>query len=214
MLRKILLTGICFMVALHLEAQKKFIPSTYVGIDGGMGMCWVGFNPTIKQNMLFTQFAGLFFRHVSEPHIGIQIEVNEAGRGWIENRDSLGTYKRERQVIDLPLTAVFIAGHKTVRFAFTIGPYVSYRLKDKEMNSVRDTAYYREYYNRQPDDRWEFGGTAGLALEWYTGIGDFALRATYSHSLTNVFPLSSPAFYYDSSRSQAVQVGLVYFIRL
>jgi len=129
MLKTRLLTFVCLLcMLLNLDAQQKFIPSTYIGINAGGSFCRVGFSPVIKQNMLSATSAGLVFRHVSEPHIGIQIEMNYAGRGWIENLDTIGTYKRKMEVLDIPVTAAFIAGSKKLRIAVTLGPYMSYLL--------------------------------------------------------------------------------------
>ena len=101
-LKNILLCLIILVPAYILDAQQKFNPSTYIGINASASFCRVGFNPSVSQNMLSAVSAGLIVRHVSEPNIGTQLELNYAGRGWIENRDSLGTYRRNLEVLEIP----------------------------------------------------------------------------------------------------------------
>ena len=214
MLKSILPAFFFLMITLNLDAQQKFVPSTLIGADASVSFCRVSFDPAIAQSLLSNTSLGLVFRHVSEPHIGTQIELNYAGKGWIEARDTIGTYKRNLQVIDMPVTAVFIAGSKKFRFAFTIGPYGSYRLHEKETIHIPDSRYYREYYLKTLESNWEFGFTVGISTELYTAFGVFGARVTYCHSLTNLFPLSSDNYYYSASRSQTLNAGIVYFIEL
>jgi hypothetical protein len=173
----------------------------------------VAFTPDVDQDLLTSASGGLVVRHVSEPHIGLQFELNYAGKGWIENRDSLGIYKRSLLTYNLPVQAVFIAGSKVVRLAVTLGPYGSWMKDEKESVSV-DTQYYKAYYGHPLEGRWEFGFTGGLGIEFHTKIGAFGLRSQYSNSLNNLFPLNSENFYYNSSRSQVLHVGFTYYFKL
>jgi hypothetical protein len=214
MLKKLLLAFLSLLCVLNIAAQKPFVSSTYLGITAGGAFNRVGFTPFVKQDLLPANSFGLLFRHVSEPHIGIQIEVNDAGRGWKENRDSLGSYTRNLTVLDIPVTAVFILGSKNLRFTFNLGPDVTCLLHDKEKISVIDTAYYQDYYGQQMARKWSFGFNGGASVEWYSNIGTFAIRASYNYMLTDYFPLKSETFYYQVSKSQTLFFGVSYFIRL
>ena len=235
MVKRILLLSGYLVIMFSLEAQVTFKPSTHIGINAGVNINRVSFTPTVKQNLLTAASAGLVIRHLSEPHIGLQIEVNYAGKGWIENLDSIGTYRRDLQVIQVPLQAVFVAGSKTVRLAVTLGPYFSWLRDEKETISVPDiqdypyytwlkaekgtivvpdTRHYRAHYRQKLPGSWEFGFTGGLGIELHTKIGAFGLRASYSHSLTNLFPLNDDTFYFNASRSQVLHAGITYFIKL
>jgi len=119
MLKRILYPFILFIIVINCKAQDQFKPSTYIGINAGVNISRVAFTPHIDQNPLTSISGGLVFRHLSEPHIGLQIELNYAGKGWIENLDTLGSYKRSLQVYEIPMLAVFIAGSKVFRFSFT-----------------------------------------------------------------------------------------------
>jgi hypothetical protein len=214
MQKLILFTSVFLLLTCSLVAQQKFKPSTSIGFNAGGSLCRVGFNPPVNQNALNTGYAGLVFRHVSEPHIGIQIELNYAGRGWIENLDSLGTYKRNLKVLDFPVTAAFIAGSKKLRFVFTLGPYLTYLLHDEEKRSIVDTAYYKEYYGKELSGNWKYGLTGGLSVEWHTPLGAFGIRAAYCYNLTNIFPLNNEKYYYSGSKMQTLNAGITYSIKL
>jgi hypothetical protein len=214
MLKKPLLAFLSLLCVLNLAAQKPFTPSTYLGITAGGAFNRAGFTPTVKQNMLAANCFGVIFRHVSEPNIGVQIELNYAGRGWTENRDSLGNYTRNLTVLDIPFTAVFIIGSKNLRFAINLGPDVTCLLHDKEKISVIDTAYYKGYYGKPLTQTWSFGFNGGVSIEWYSRFGTFAIRASYCYMLTNYFPLNSEVFYYQISQSQTLNLGVSYFIKL
>jgi Outer membrane protein beta-barrel domain len=235
MLKKPLLAFLSLLCVLNLAAQKPFTPSTYLGITAGGAFNRVGFTPTVKQNMLAANSFGVIFRHISEPNIGVQIELNYAGRGWTENRDSLGNYTRNLTVLDIPFTAVFIIGSKNLRFAINLGPDVTYLLHNKEKISIIDAVYspdyyrivhgdkvypeygnpfYKGYYGKPMTQTWSFGFYGGASIEWYSRFGTFAIRASYCYMLTNYFPLNSDVFYYQESKSQTLNLGVSYFIKL
>jgi len=214
-MRKILLpVFLSALFTVNLGAQQKFSPSTYIGINGGVGFCSVNFDPSVNQGQLTTPSFGIVFRHVSEKHIGTQLELNYAGSGWIEKRDSAGTYTRSLTGLQMPLMAAFIAGSKRVRFALTLGPCLSYLLDDKETVKIPDSRNYRDYYGKKLESKWDFGFIGGLSAEWHSAIGVFGARVAYRYNLTNTFPLNSDHFYYGASRGQAIQAGLTYFIEL
>jgi hypothetical protein len=198
--------------SLFLNAQKPFDPTTHIGIHGGVNFSAVRFTPSVNQDLLPSTAFGIFFRHVSEPNIGLQVEANYAGKGWRESIDSVGTYTRKIQTYDFPVMAAFIAGKRTLRFAFTIGPYLSYRKSNEEIIDIADTADFRAHYLQPIPRKWEFGFIGGVAVEIYTKIGGFAVRASYSHSISNLFPLNDEVYLYRQSRSYVIHAGVMYFI--
>jgi hypothetical protein len=222
MLKRILILMILLSFVSLLDAKENFKSATYLGISAGINTCRISFTPDVKQNLLTSVEAGFVFRYISEPHLGLQAEINYAGKGWIEDRDSIGTYKRNLEVIRLPLTMAFVTGSKMVRFAFLLGPYLSYLKSESETYDIAGfylitnpvTTKYLPYYGKQLKSNWEFGFTGGLGVELHTKIGVFGIRATYNHSLTNLFPLNASEFYYETSRSQVLHAGITYFIKL
>ncbi len=202
------------LISLQTTAQEDFSPSTHLGLHTGINLCWTHFDPDINQKLYTANNTGIIFRHISEPKIGLQFELNFSHKGWIEDRDTLGEYKRRLQVYDMPLMAVFLFGKKKLKLSFSIGPYLTYRKKENEAVNVNDTIYYRDYYNVPLEHKWEFGLLAGLGIELHYRIGIFALRGSYSYSITSLFPINAPVFYYDYSNLQVVHISLAYMLNL
>jgi hypothetical protein len=212
MFRRILILLLFLLSSFCLSAQKPFEPTTHIGIHGGVNFNTVNFRPAQKGDFLPGQAYGILFRHVSEPNIGTQLEINFSAKGWKEVIDSVGTYTRKIQTINFPLLAAFIAGSKKLRFAFTLGPYVDYRLSDKEEINIPDPSKFRTHYLKPLANKWEFGFTGGISIEYYTKIGGFAVRANYSHALSNIYPLNKGTYYFSASRMMVINGGIGYFV--
>ena len=212
MLNRIL--TLCFLIFFthSLFAQKTFKPTTHVGVFGGLNYAMASFKPSLKQGLVNAEAYGLMIRHVSEPHIGLQLEVSASGKGWKERIDSVGDYTRKMETIHIPVTAAFIVGSRTLRLAFTIGPYVSYLRDEKEIIKIDNPLEYRKHYGIALKQKWEFGFTGGAGVELHTKIGGFSIRAAYSHSLTNMFSLHDEEYYFSASRNQFLHGGVMYFI--
>jgi hypothetical protein len=195
-----------------LQAQEVFSPYTQIGASGGIDFTRVSFNPRVNQSPLTTLSGGLMVRYVSSAHLGLQGEIVYGKRGWVENMDTLGSYKRQLEVWHVPFQTVIIAGSKTLQFSFLLGPYVTWCKSEKEEITL-DTAYYKDYYLNPLSSKWEFGLTVGAGIEIQTRVGTFSIRASFCHSLTNVFPLNE-TYYFSASRSQIFHAGLFYAIRL
>lgn len=207
-----LIVIIALLFSLQLQAQDTFEPTTHIGITGGVNISGVNFKPYIRQEAYFTYSGGLVFRHVSEPNIGIQAEVVYSRTGWTENRDTAGLYERSIEIAELPVMAVFIAGKQTVRLSFGIGPYISYRISENEIINIPSESDLRPYYGKPLENKMEGGFIAATGLEAHTKAGVFSLRATFSHSLTNLFPLNVPEYYYQTSRMMTLNAAICYML--
>jgi len=204
-----------------------------LGLSGGITLNRLALTPGIRQSVLKDYSAGILIRHMSEPIIGLQAEVNYSGRGWHEDLDTIGTYSRNLRVIELPVMAAFLIGKRVFRVSIALGPYVSYMVRQTETISISMPEWYpgrirlhdfgqpafinpnfRDYYLKDLESRWEFGFCASIGFECHTKAGVFGLRASLSHALTNLFPINAPDFFYNASRAQSLQIGILYGIRL
>jgi len=207
-----LITFLAIVSSLCLQAQNTFEPTTHIGVTGGVNISGVNFKPFTRQEGYTSYSTGLVLRHISEPNIGIQAEIIYSRKGWVESRDTAGKYERSIEVAELPVMAVFIAGRKTVRLSFGLGPYVNYRINEKETIILPDESYARPYYGKPLRDKMEGGFIVAAGFETHTKAGVFSLRSTFSHSLTNLFPLNAPEFYYESSRMMNLNASLSYML--
>ena len=78
-----------------------------VGINGGLNMSSVSFNPKIKLNTLNTMSMGVTMRYMSEKYFkmmcGVQMEINYSQRGWDEKieDDSGNSYSRTMNYLEI-----------------------------------------------------------------------------------------------------------------
>ena len=157
----------------------------------------------------------MIFRYISEPQLGIQIEANYIQKGWSENRDTLGNYRRQIDMLEFPfLTHFYIGKYSKFRYQIELGPYMSYLLKESETLGISDTSVYRDYYGKAVSEKFEFGYIAGISVGLRTHIGIFELQGIYSHSLINLFKPGREEFVYIGSRAQAIVISINYLIRL
>ena len=103
-----------------------------VGINGGLNMNSVSFDPKIKQNTLNGMEMGVTMRYMSEKYFkmmcGVQMEINYSQRGWSEKiEDGSGnTYSRTMNYVEIPLLAHLAFGkdalNRGVKFFINAGP--------------------------------------------------------------------------------------------
>lgn len=116
-----------------------------VGINGGLNMNSVSFDPKIKQNTLNGMEMGVTLRYMSEKYFkmmcGVQMEINYSQRGWSEKIEdgSENTYSRTMNYVEIPLFAHLAFGkdalNRGVKFFINMGPQISFFLSDKEKMS-------------------------------------------------------------------------------
>lgn len=180
-----------------------------IGFNGGISMNTIGFDPTIKQNLLLGPTLGATFRITSEKYFkslcSLQIELNFSQLGWKENvlnsksEELPDTYQRKLDYIQLPFLARLAWGYekKGAMFYVLAGPQIGYCLKEKskrsdvwtvnsEGNPDRPNNMYAQY-DMGIDNKFDYGITAGLGLEINTKIGHFLIDGRYYYGLSDVF---------------------------
>ena len=81
--------------------------------------------------------ADLLLRTITEPHLGIQLEANYLKRGWTEKFILSGDYKRNQEILTVPvMTHIYFGKQTKTRLQFVIGPYIAYLLSDSEIMTV------------------------------------------------------------------------------
>ena len=107
-----LLSILCLSVGLPVRAQLQDPRHNLaIGINGGVNLSSVSFEPSIKQKTFITPSVGVTVRYISERYFkilcGIQGEINYSQRGWKENIDdgTGDTYQRTMNYIEVPLMA-------------------------------------------------------------------------------------------------------------
>ena len=209
-----------FQFSLSAFAQNEpFKKEFYFGAKGGMVFSRVKFKPNVEQNMFTGNSAGLLFRMISEPHVGIQVEVNYLQKGW-EEKPIAGltqTYVHKLNYIDIPIMTHANLGTKAYRFTLNLGPTVAFLLSDSQgMNPSSPgipSIVPIPYWGKPIDSRVDFLFTGGIGSEFhFKHAGALSLDARVFYSLTNLYDYKN--YGYDPSQTNGLQVTLAYLFRL
>ena len=205
-------------------ASKPFEPEWAFGVNAGVTLSTVRFNPTIKQENLLKYAGGITARYISEKTFGLQVELNYSLRGWDLEADT--TYKDPTELVqpsdtlrftssrslayfELPiLTHIYFNMGDRMRLIFLMGPQVSWYLGEKSVSN-RETFHPTPQKVQKPFD---YGILGGMGVELRTGIGSFVLDGRYYFGLSDIFN-STKADYFQASSNQVMSVKLTYLFR-
>lgn len=203
-MNKYLLTAMlgALLVALPARGQLQESRSNWaVGVNGGVNLNSVSFEPRIKQASYMAPVMGFTARYISEKYFkmicGIQAEVNYSAHGWKEKiEDGSGdTYHRQMNYVEIPLLAHLAFGkdgNRGSRFILNLGPQIGILLSEKEVKSDPWNPDQRangvvQQYGYMADRKFDYGITAGAGLEVMTGIGHFIAEARYYYGLSDFY---------------------------
>ena len=171
-----------------------------VGVNLGMNMTKVDFNPRIKQKSHNGMAFGLTARYMCEKYFnmmcGIQAEINYTQRGWKEDIEdgTENTYSRTMNYVEIPLLAHLAFGKdaldKGVKFFVNMGPQVAFFLNEKEKMSENWNPSGRpngviQQYGKMVENKFDYGLLGGLGLELSTKAGHFLLDGRYYYGLAD-----------------------------
>jgi hypothetical protein len=204
----------------RLYAQNEsFTKEYYLGVKGGLVFSRVKFKPNVDQNVLMGNSAGLVFRMISEPHVGIQLEFNYLQKGWEEKPLSGETqnYFHRLNYFDIPVMTHASLGSGAFRFTLNLGPTVAFLLSDSQgMNPSSPgipSSPSIPYWGKPIDSSIDFLFTGGVGIEChFKRAGALALDTRVFYSLTNLY--DGKNYGYDPSQTNGIQVTLAYLYRL
>jgi hypothetical protein len=206
--------------SLMIQAQNvPFKKEFYMGFKGGTVLSRVKFKPNVEQNLFNGNSAGLLFRMISEPHVGVQFEFNYMQKGWeeIPLSGSTQNYFHQINYFEIPMMTHANLGDGAFRFTLNIGPSVAFLLSDSQgmipaTPGISDTPPI-SYWGKPIDSKVDFLFTGGIGIEYhFKKIGALTLDTRVFYSLTNLY--DSKNYGYDPSQSNGIQVSLAYLFRL
>lgn len=220
-MRRSVLIILFFLSATVSIAQVDFNKALYIGAKGGITESQVRFYPNIPQEFLMGNTGGLFFRMISEPHIGIQVEVNYIQKGWQEKpliSDPTKSYFHQLDYIDIPVMTHVNFGKKAFRIILNLGPSISFLMSDeqglKPSGTIpSDSEEAQEYWGKPIDTKMDFLFVVGIGMEYHLKGGSaFSLESRVYYSLPNLFDPDN--YSYKSSQNNGVQVTMAYLFQL
>ncbi|GHT18890.1 hypothetical protein AGMMS4957_02020 [Bacteroidia bacterium] len=224
-MKKRLITYLFSLLAATCLAQaQEFQPEWNVGVNGGVTLSQMRFNPIVSMGWLQQYAGGLTFRYISEKHWGLQAELNYAMRGWTEKQDSvawfLNKYSRSLVYAEVPLMTHFYANlGKHARFVFLAGPQISFFVSEKVLECFRDLESRPrnndyDYYDLKVERFVDYGIVGGAGFELRTGIGHFVLDGRYFFGLSDTFGnVRTEGDYFEASGNQVISIKLTYFFK-
>ena len=200
-MKKIILSALVCLLALPGMAQLgEERHNLAVGLNLGMNMTQVDFNPRIKQKSHNGMEFGVTARYMCEKYFnmmcGIQAEINYTQRGWKEDIDdgTGNTYSRTMNYVEVPLLAHLAFGKdaldKGIKFFVNMGPQVAFFLNEKEKMSENWDPSNRpngvnQQYGKMVENKFDYGILGGLGMELSTKAGHFLLEGRYYYGLAD-----------------------------
>ena len=180
---------------LHSTAQNGHDKHYYLGINSGVNLSRLTIDPSIMGMFDFTTdqkfingySGGIVFIYYSEPHLGVQMELNYSQRGWTENMEA-NYYSRNLEYLEFPILSHFDIGKKKLNLTITVGPTISYLLSGREQTNITDENLIKSYYNSDVDNKLEAGVCMGLGVsKKFTRMGIIQFECRFNQGLTNIF---------------------------
>ena len=199
-----------------------------VGINGGLNMNSVSFDPKIKQNTLNGMEMGVTMRYMSEKYFkmmcGVQMEINYSQRGWSEKiEDGSGnTYSRTMNYVEIPLLAHLAFGkdalNRGVKFFINAGPQIGLLIGESEsmenidMNTLTNTQ--KAVYGDKIQNKFDYGIAGGGGIEFRTKkAGSFLLEGRYYFALSDFYSTTKKD-YFSRAAHGTITVKLTYLFDL
>lgn len=195
-----------------LNVRKALVVNDYslIGVQYGVGLSQVMWNPPQEQSMLFvpvnfgvtyTKYgkmfampyfafkAGLFYAKE-----GYQFEYNEE-YDWTYKIE--GAEKAVLEVVELPLLFQFHYDAWNFKIMAEVGCYGGYRLGIQRFpGKTGSVAEELEYSFTETDRRWDYGIKGGVGIALVFDPVEFHIMASYKHSLSSLYEPDHYSQYY------------------
>lgn len=196
----IILALVCMFTMPAMAQLGEERSNLSIGVNAGMNMSSVSFQPSIKQKSKSGMAFGVTARYMSEKYFkmmcGIQAEINYSQRGWSENIDdgSGNAYSRTMNYLEIPLLAHLAFGKDALdegmKFFVNMGPQVGLCLSETETMSDNWDPTYRpngvvQQYGKLVENKLDYGILGGIGMELSTKMGHFLLEGRYYYGLSD-----------------------------
>jgi hypothetical protein len=182
----LVLTFCLVSISQFVFAQTQFKPQTEVGIKGGTSFSRYIFNPALRQEPTMGHTGGFVLKHISEPNLGIQLELNYVQRGWTERIDSTQAYRRNLNFIEVPFMTHVAIGKSNTNFIANFGPSLAYLVSNGDSTKAVRDVEGPNYFQKEIENPLQFGLAIGIGVVRKSSLGIFQLEGRLTQSLTNI----------------------------
>lgn len=225
---KFVLFGLLLAATAPVSAQVGEQRNNWsIGVNAGMNLNQVTFEPRIKQHMQKGITGGVTARYICEKYFamicGIQAELNFAQRGWEENiEENANTYSRTMNYIEFPFLAHLAFGKEPrgIQFFVNAGPQIGYLIEEKETygteggwNTDGRSGGVKQQYGKMADKKFDYGIVGGAGIELKTKAGNFLLEGRYYFGLADFYN-NSKKDVFERSAHTTISVRLSYLFDL
>lgn len=190
LIRQLLLVS-CLLLTFHPVARAQYNTKSewYVGVNGGATLSNITLVPKlVDKQFAFGRTGGVVLRFVSEPHFGLQTELNYLEAGWEEHEKGTlvpYSYRRNLNMVDVPFLLHAYTGDKTFRGILNLGPRFSYLLSETETFVDGVTPFI--HHGKPTETPFQYGILGGGGFELHLGRLVFGLEGRYIYYLSNLF---------------------------
>lgn len=198
-----------------------------VGVNAGINLNSVSFQPSVKQKNLQGINGGLTLRYISEKYFnmicGAQLELNFSQHGWDEYYEDFPDlqYTRKMNYVEIPFLAHLAFGReKGLQFFLHMGPQIGFFLSDSYTISEgwEDALSWNpnlnvEQHDKKVENKFDYGIAGGAGVELRTKAGNFVLEGRYYYALSDFYK-STKKDYFSRSAHSAISIKLAYLFDL
>jgi hypothetical protein len=217
-----------FLFVILLFISTPLFAQWNVGLKAGVNFTWINFDvkfqqKIVEQDLKIGYMGGLTFQYFNQPNVGIQLEVLYIQKGFKTKFDTLNNLQYERTIdyLSLPFLMHAAIGKKRFKLSFLLGPYISYAISSHEIFTEDNRSYEQDYeFDREHDNRFEFGLQAGIAFRNTFKFGILELEGNFAYSFTSLYKWGASNIDPDKDRffpipeqaqNQGIQVTLSYY---
>ena len=198
-----------YLDTVKMKKAKSINDYTMIGVQYGVSLSQMRFNPTKRQGMLILPYNfGITYTRYGKmfgymPYFGFQTGVLFGQDGYVfkknketgdYNESVDGATKAVYSYAEVPLLAHLHIDVWHLKLIVNLGLYAAYRLEVKREGERLDPQYANTFYDY--DRRFDYGAKAGAGIGLILDPIEFHIQATYRASLGSLYRPNYYSEYY------------------
>jgi hypothetical protein len=197
------------------RAQYNTKSEWSVGLTGGGTLSNITLVPKlVDKKFVMGRNGGISVRYISEPHFGLQAEINLLETGWAEDEEGKGlttSYQRNLQLVDVPFLLHAYTDDRVFRGILNVGPRFSYLLSESETLVEGFTTLL--HHGKTVENPFQYGIVGGGGFELHLKRLVIGLEGRYTYYLSNLFA-DAVSDDFNTSALQVVSINAYLQVKL